>query len=152
MMERWERACATCGVSFQGNDKACYCKPCTRARWNANRAKRQAEGRLKPCAKMPREYHQQYGATYKTRPEVKQANRERARLRLTDPTERQKADVRQLTRNAIRRGELLRQPCERCGCTTVDAHHDDYSEPLQVRWLCRIHHREHHLKATGETK
>lgn len=29
-------------------------------------------------------------------------------------------------------------------------HHDEYSKPLEVRWLCRLHHREHHAKAEGE--
>lgn len=47
--------------------------------------------------------------------------------------------------NAIRLGKLTRQPCEKCGSTTrVEAHHDDYSKPLDVRWLCHIHHGEHH--------
>ena len=42
--------------------------------------------------------------------------------------------------NAIRDGRLLRQPCEVCGAVKVEAHHDDYSKPLDVRWLCRKHH------------
>lgn len=45
---------------------------------------------------------------------------------------------------AIATGRLVRQPCEKCGATKVDAHHDDYSKPLDVRWLCRKHHLEHH--------
>lgn len=46
--------------------------------------------------------------------------------------------------NAIRGGRLVRQPCERCGSLTVEAHHEDYSKPLEVRWLCFKHHREAH--------
>ena len=52
---------------------------------------------------------------------------------------------------AIKAGRLLRQPCEVCGEAKVHAHHDDYGKPLDVRWLCPAHHREHHAKATGET-
>lgn len=48
--------------------------------------------------------------------------------------------------NAIRDGRLIRQPCEVCGKTKVDAHHDDYSKPLEVRWLCRRHHADVHLE------
>lgn len=60
----------------------------------------------------------------------------------------EKARTRMITRNAIRRGDLVRQPCEVCGSERVDAHHDDYSKPLEVRWLCRKHHSEHHARAT----
>jgi hypothetical protein len=42
---------------------------------------------------------------------------------------------------------LDRKPCEVCGIEKVEAHHDDYSKPLQVRWLCKRHHCEHHRKA-----
>lgn len=48
--------------------------------------------------------------------------------------------------NAIRDGRLVRQPCEVCGAEKTDAHHDDYSQPLAVRWLCRKHHGERHRK------
>ena len=56
--------------------------------------------------------------------------------------------------NAIRDGKLVRQPCEVCGVSgkkesgrnMVHAHHDDYSKPLEVRWLCDTHHNEHHRK------
>jgi hypothetical protein len=46
---------------------------------------------------------------------------------------------------AVRAGRLVRQPCEKCGAK-AHAHHDDYSKPLDVRWLCPKHHTEHHLK------
>ncbi len=48
---------------------------------------------------------------------------------------------------AIKSGALVRQPCEVCGAEKVDAHHDDYSKPLDVRWLCRKHHLHHHRGA-----
>jgi len=43
---------------------------------------------------------------------------------------------------ALTSGELEKGPCEVCGTTDgrIDAHHDDYAEPLAVRWLCRQHH------------
>ncbi len=50
---------------------------------------------------------------------------------------------------AIKRGAITRQPCEVCGATKVDAHHDDYNEPLAVRWLCRPHHQQFHAQQYG---
>jgi len=54
-------------------------------------------------------------------------------------------------RSAIRNGTLKREPCEK-GCVSVDmrdgrssvqAHHDDYNKPLEVRWLCvKCHYKE----------
>lgn len=39
--------------------------------------------------------------------------------------------------------KLPMQPCEKCGSTTkVHRHHDDYSKPLEVRWLCHEHHKQ----------
>jgi len=46
--------------------------------------------------------------------------------------------------NAIRDGRLIRQHCEVCGDANAQAHHDDYSKPLEVRWLCQKHHAEWH--------
>lgn len=48
------------------------------------------------------------------------------------------------TGNAIRDGRLIREPCEVCGEVDAQAHHDDYSKPLDVRWLCTTHHAEWH--------
>ncbi len=46
--------------------------------------------------------------------------------------------------NAVRDGRLLKSPCFVCGCSEVEAHHADYSEPLEVVWLCADHHKEVH--------
>ena len=45
---------------------------------------------------------------------------------------------------AIRRGELLRQPCCRCGAEKTVAHHEDYDKPLEVVWLCQPCHKQRH--------
>jgi hypothetical protein len=46
--------------------------------------------------------------------------------------------------NAIKRGFVTRLPCEICGNPRTHAHHDDYSKPLEVLWLCAKHHKEKH--------
>lgn len=52
---------------------------------------------------------------------------------------------------AIRTGLLAKQPCEKCGSSIqVHAHHDDYSQKLQVRWLCPVHHVERHRELRME--
>lgn len=54
--------------------------------------------------------------------------------------------------NALVAGRLTKQPCERCGTEDkVHAHHDDYSKPLEVRWLCPPHHKERHREMLAES-
>ena len=50
----------------------------------------------------------------------------------------------QSVNNAIRDKRLFREHCEVCGSENAQAHHDDYSKPLEVRWLCFKHHRALH--------
>ena len=47
---------------------------------------------------------------------------------------------------ALRRGVVVREACEACKAEPAHAHHDDYDFPLRVRWLCRAHHRQWHVK------
>lgn len=68
-------------------------------------------------------------------------NPEKAKAQRDRYPERRKA--RTVLGNAIRDGHIQRQPCEVCGTTEdVEAHHRDYSKPLDVNWLCGDHHRE----------
>lgn len=62
---------------------------------------------------------------------------------------RLQAKARALVYKAVRRGELVRRPCEVCDREPADAHHEDHERPLDVVWLCRLHHRWRH--AYGET-
>lgn len=50
--------------------------------------------------------------------------------------------------NALRSGRITREACEVCGDDQAQAHHDDYSKPLDVRWLCTKHHAEWHKHNT----
>ena len=54
--------------------------------------------------------------------------------------------------SAVKSGKIERQPCEVCGAVKTDAHHDDYLKPLDVRWLCRKHHRLHHVRMAEAAK
>lgn len=56
-----------------------------------------------------------------------------------------KTQARSAVQHAITAGRLIRLPCEVKGCKTVaEAHHDDYSKLLEVKWLCKLHHTELH--------
>lgn len=61
-----------------------------------------------------------------------------------DETTYEKRKARWTVKDAIKSGKLRRGPCEQRGrdCSgPIEGHHDDYSKPLGVRWLCLRHHR-----------
>ncbi len=45
--------------------------------------------------------------------------------------------------HAIIDKKLKRLPCEVCGNGKSEAHHEDYTKPLSVKWLCDVCH--HHI-------
>jgi hypothetical protein len=54
-----------------------------------------------------------------------------------------KAKARKKLHYAIRKGLVAKAAhCEMCPEPKVQAHHPDYSKPLDVRWLCTKHHRQ----------
>ncbi len=64
---------------------------------------------------------------------------------------REKVRARGKVKEAIKQGLLKRQPCEACGHIGRNhAHHDDYGKPLDVRWLCPVHHGEIHRRYNDE--
>ena len=44
----------------------------------------------------------------------------------------------------VKSGKLVKGSCEICGWEKTIAHHDDYSKPLVVRWLCNSCHQMWH--------
>lgn len=83
-----------------------------------------------------------YQATERGRQAKKRANaKSLPKMRKKYP-ERNKA--RQAVGQALLRGTLKKLPCFICGASVVDAHHPDYSAPLDVIWLCRQHHMQIH--------
>lgn len=61
--------------------------------------------------------------------------------RVNNP-EKYKAHV--VVGNALRDGKLKKGKCRGCGSLDVHAHHEDYSRPLEVVWLCDSCHKNRH--------
>ena len=74
--------------------------------------------------------------------------------------EHQDEAAQNLVWKAIKCGVLVPKPCESCGeagtfrdgRNKVQAHHDDYNKPLDVRWLCQKCHHEWHKTNTPKRK
>lgn len=67
--------------------------------------------------------------------------------------DRHKYLARIKAQKAVKSGKLCRQPCEVCGqFSPIHAHHEDYSKPMDVVWLCPLHHSERHRAIEAERK
>jgi hypothetical protein len=75
-------------------------------------------------------------------------NRERHNANIVASKQRtpERTVARKVVSNALATGRLFRGSCVvGSDCAgPVQAHHDDYSKPLDVRWLCRKHHEALH--------
>lgn len=71
------------------------------------------------------------------------ARRSEARMRAKHP---EKYAARQAVLVAVRSGRLVPRPCQRCRSGNAQAHHPDYSKPLEVEWLCQPCHRSEHRR------
>ena len=106
------------------------CKDCQRLRY---RKKRQNN------PKIYREKDKRYYIKHKEEITAKRKNDyQRDKIKIA---------ARYKARNALYKGIIVRGACEVCGDKKSFAHHDDYTKPLDVRWLCSTHHmRLHHGK------
>lgn len=75
-----------------------------------------------------------------------------ARPEIPGPTRADKVRARKALNHAVAAGKITPQPCEKCGATKAQAHHEDYSKPLQVRWWCPKCHSQHHNQKHPLTK
>jgi hypothetical protein len=58
----------------------------------------------------------------------------------------EKLEAKKAVQRALKNQEIVKGKCAVCGECNVDAHHEDYSKPLDVIWLCRKHHIDLHAK------
>jgi hypothetical protein len=58
----------------------------------------------------------------------------------------EKKKAQEILNNAVRDGRVIRPDTCSCGRPRPDGHHEDYSKPLMVTWLCRKCHMELHRK------
>ena len=56
----------------------------------------------------------------------------------------EKIKAREKVHYAVKTGRLIKGKCEFCNEIKTFAHHEDYLKPLEVKWLCRKHHRAEH--------
>lgn len=117
------------------------CADCTKARVKDNRQRR-------------RDYYKEYDAKrFQEDPRVRLRHRlyrrsERGKAAMRESRERwtrdnpEKRAAHLKLNNAVRDGAVDKPKCcDRCGCSgRIEGHHDDYSKPLDVQWLCRTCH------------
>lgn len=124
------------------NSNQSRCRLCQR---EVNRKWRQEHPeRFKALQKAWREQHPDYSATH-ARENRAQRNANARRARLANP---EKIAARNAVNNARIRGSVARpSSCGQCGkACKPEAHHHDYSKPMDVAWLCRRCHLMEHQK------
>ena len=124
-----------------------YCKDCVRKRVQrhrvANLDRIQAYDRQRGRSEKRRALVKKYQSQNPKKVlEAKKAWRKRNKIA---------ANAHVKVRRAILSGALKKQLCLVCGEKEVQAHHHDYSKPLNVMWLCAKHHYEVH-RNERETK
>lgn len=144
--------CYVCGKEFEpvpsqvSGRSAKRCKPCRRAYLAKRAESRRAQGLKTGGGQMPTEYK----AAWQRRKMADPSYRAKKSRQVRDSQKRHPdhTKARRLVRTALERGEMVRHPCQVCGSQKVEAHHDDYSRPLDVRWLCRRHHADADRRTT----
>lgn len=67
-----------------------------------------------------------------------------------------KRKCHEIVNNAIRDGIIKRKDCEKCGeknlFKNIDAHHEDYTKPLEIIWLCKNCHGERHRELNEQKR
>jgi ribosomal protein S27AE len=138
------RACTKCGTFYPPHgfyrDKktgnlASVCKFCQRTRalkWRYQNHERTLD----------------YMAVRRKTPE--ELARNRAQARKSEQRYPERWSARKKVARAVRSGALAKLPCVKCGDPRTQAHHHDYSRPLEVEWLCqKCHALEHRTSDIG---
>jgi len=114
------------------------CKQCYRNDVKENRAKNIVYYRQYDRKRAQIPYRVEARKEYAESERGKEVAREQGRLNRIKHAD--KVRVRAILYRAVKRGEIQKQCCEICGSANVQAHHPDYSKPMDVMWLCPKHH------------
>ena len=135
------KKCKACSVDFDESEfykGHAKCKPCTRAAVRRNRVEKldyyRAYDRLR---------FYEHGARGKA---SKEAVSRGSAAWVARNAEKRSAHL--AVEKAVKRGDMTKPLlCETCSeQRPLHGHHDDYSKPLEVRWLCSPCHRAWHRK------
>lgn len=142
---KMNRLCAECGTNVVKNPKRqSRCNPCLYRQYGAKQRQRLATSGAKEKLKQWRRNRTVSAAAKK---------RERFHSRRYATLYPEKEKAKWLLNRAILAGRIVRPAvCPQCksvdrardGRSLIQAHHDDYSRPLEVRWLCIQCHADHH--------
>ena len=89
---------------------------------------------------------QGYFLRMKDTPEYKARRAASAYRWRNNPANRIKTRAHNKVKYALKRKKIEREPCIICDRPNAEAHHEDYSRPLDIVWLCREHHRGLHVQ------
>lgn len=103
------------------------CKECVKTYTHENYAKR-------------RKQYSDYDKKRNQNPKRKASVYRACRRAQEERPERHKA--RMAAGYAVRSGKMVKQSCFYCDDPKTQMHHDDYSKPLDVRWVCLKCHKE----------
>lgn len=121
------------------------CKDCARRDVRSNRAAKIGQYRAYDKARAVLPQRRAVRDAYAKTPAGKAAHARSLKSDRERSPEKQHA--RNLLRRAILSGKVTRLACEVCGKPNTHGHHTDYSKPLDVQWLCPLHHAQAHGRA-----
>lgn len=139
--------CKTCGIdapteAFYVSNKT-RCKSCIKASVIANRIAKIEYYRSYDKSRASQAHRVTARKNYMQTDAGRAAHQKAVRKHIKLNPEKYRA--RQLIGNAVRDGKVTPLPCLACGCK-AEAHHPDYSMPLDVVWLCPAHHKQSHAE------
>lgn len=112
-----------------------YCRVCCKKQWEEYRLNNREKHR-----ESSRSWYHQGDNKIKRRP----SNLRHVKAYQSRWPEKKKA--KEMLNDRVNRGKIKRDPCVECGNPKTEGHHEDYSKPLEVIWLCTKHHMERHRK------
>jgi site-specific recombinase XerD len=145
--------CVRCGAlksleEFYKKDKSC--KDCRKAKIKNYRAlnmeKIRSYDRARGQAEERKQKNKDYQAYMKKNEPEKWLIMRCEAVKKNRAKNRNKYIANSKVRYAISTKKIKQEPCIKCGAQKSEAHHPDYSKPLEVVWLCDYHHKEEHKK------